>query len=71
MTDNRDERITELELRFMHHEKTIQELNDTVYCQEQVIVRLERQVTMLTEQMRSFAPLAAGGQEQDERPPHY
>lgn len=70
MCDNKDERITELELRFMHQENNIQELNDAVYRQEQAIVRLERQVAMLVEQLRSLPP-AAGEQDQDERPPHY
>lgn len=65
-----EERITDLELRFMHQEKTIQELNDTVYRQEQALVRLERQVAMLVEQLRSLPP-AAGEQDLVERPPHY
>lgn len=66
-----EERITELELRFMQQERMIQELNETVFRQEQVITRLERQVRVLVDQLRSFAPSSIFDQEGDERPPHY
>ena len=39
-----EERITELELRFMHQEMTINELNETVCRQELAIERLEREL---------------------------
>jgi SlyX protein len=66
-----EDRITELELRFMQQERIIQELNETVFRQEQVISRLERQFRLLSEQLRSFAPSSILGQDSDERPPHY
>jgi SlyX protein len=66
-----EERITELELRFMQQERIIQELNETVFRQEQVISRLERQFRLLSEQLRSFAPSSILDQDSDERPPHY
>jgi SlyX protein len=66
-----EERITELELRFMQQERSIQELNETVFRQEQVISRLERQVRLMVDQLRSFAPSSIFDQEGDERPPHY
>jgi SlyX protein len=66
-----EERITELELRFMQQERMIQELNETVFRQEQVITRLERQVRVLVDQLRSFAPSSIFDQDGDERPPHY
>ena len=49
----------------------IQELNETVCRQEQVITRLERQVRVLVDQLRSFAPSSIFDQDGDERPPHY
>ncbi len=66
-----EERITELELRFMQQERSIQELNETVFRQEQVITRLERQVRLMVDQLRSFAPSSIFDQDGDERPPHY
>jgi SlyX protein len=64
------ERITDLELRFMHQENTIQELNDTVYRQEQSIMRIERELSLLREQMSIMSPSAIGDAE-EEPPPHY
>ena len=66
-----EERITELELRFMHQEHTIQELNETVYRQEQVIVRLEREFSQLSEQLRMSVASSGREQDEEERPPHY
>lgn len=66
-----EERITELELRFMQQERTIQELNETVFRQELSISRLERQFKLLSEQVRSFGPAGSLEQVEDERPPHY
>lgn len=66
-----EERITELELRFMQQENTIQELSDTVYRQEQAIVRLERDLGILAQQLRTVAATSSGEADVDERPPHY
>jgi SlyX protein len=66
-----EERITELELRFMQQENTIQELSDTVYRQEQAIVRLERDLGILAQQLRTVASTNTGEVDVDERPPHY
>jgi SlyX protein len=66
-----EERTTELELRFMHQEHIIQELNETVYRQEQVIVRLEREFSQLSEQLRMSVASSGREQDEEERPPHY
>ena len=65
------ERITDLELRFMQHEHTIQELNDTVYRQERTIERLEREQRLIREQIRLLAPSINRSDEEEEPPPHY
>jgi SlyX protein len=65
------ERITELELRFMQQEHTIQELNDTVYRQERAIERLEREQSLIREQLRLLAPSINRSAEEEEPPPHY
>lgn len=66
-----EKRVTELEIRFMQQEHTIQELNDTVYRHEQLIIQLQQQVTLLTQQMRSMAPSDNRTPDEEERPPHY
>lgn len=66
-----DERITELELRFMHQEKTINELNDTVYRQELAIVRLELELGRMREQFLTMAPSINRTSDEEEPPPHY
>jgi SlyX protein len=65
------ERITELELRFMQQEHTIQELNDTVCRQELAIGRLEREQSLIREQLRLLAPSINCSAEEEEPPPHY
>jgi len=71
MGESMEERMTELELRFMQQERTIQELNDTVFRQEKIISRLERQFNLLSEQFRTFEPSSIRDPDEDERPPHY
>jgi len=66
-----EERISELELRYMLHENTLQELNDTVCRQEQSIMRLERELLLLREQLCMISPSAQGDGELEEPPPHY
>lgn len=69
--ENLDVRVNELELRFMHQERTIQELNESVYRQEQVIARLERGLGLLNEQFSTLAPSVVREPDEEERPPHY
>lgn len=66
-----EERITELELRFMQQERVLQELNETVFRQEQLISRLERKLNQLSELLRSFDPAIIRSQIEEEPPPHY
>jgi len=69
--DTMEDRITELELRFMHQEHTIQELNETVCRQEQIIARLEQGFSIISEQLRTLDPSTARDPDEEERPPHY
>jgi SlyX protein len=66
-----EERITELELRFMHQEKTINELNDTVCRQELAIARLERELGRMREQVQTLSPSINRTDAEEEPPPHY
>ena len=71
MEDTMEERITELEVRFMHQEHTIQELNETVWRQELIIARLEQGLSLINEQLRTLNPSTARDPDEEERPPHY
>ena len=66
-----EERITELELRFMHQEKTINELNETVCRQELAIARLELELGRMREQFLTMSPSINRTVEEEEPPPHY
>jgi SlyX protein len=66
-----DERVTELEIRFMQQEKTILELNDAVYRQELVLERLQREMTVMREQLTTASPSINRTMEEEEPPPHY
>lgn len=66
-----EERITELELRFMHQEKIVNDLNDTVYRQELAIVRLERELGRMREQFMTMSPSINRTADEEEPPPHY
>jgi SlyX protein len=66
-----EERITELELRFMHQEKTINDLNETVCRQELAIARLERELGRIQEQFQTLSPSINRTSDEEDPPPHY
>jgi len=66
-----EDRLTELELRSMHQENTINELNETVCRQELAIARLERELGRMREQFSLLAPSINRTAEEEEPPPHY
>ncbi len=66
-----EERLTDLESRYMHQERTIQELFDTVYRQQQELDRLGREVGELREQLQVALPSLVVRPEEEEPPPHY
>lgn len=66
-----EERIDELELRYMHQEKTIQELNEIVCQQGLSIELLKREIALLKEQSLLMNPSVTRDPDQEEPPPHY
>lgn len=66
-----EERLTELEIRAMHQERTIQELNDMVYRQEQTLARLQLEVLQLRQQLITTTPSLNRTEEEETPPPHY
>lgn len=66
-----EERINELEMRYMQQEHTIQELNEIVCRQELMIEQLRRDFVMLKEQLMAMSPSVSRDPDQEEPPPHY
>lgn len=66
-----EERINELEIRYMQQEHTIQELNEIVCRQELALEQLRRDLTTLKEQLMSLSPSVSRDPDQEEPPPHY
>lgn len=66
-----EQRLTELEMRFMEQQNTIEELDTTVCRQSMIIDRLQREIELLKELCRSFTPSINRTQEEEDPPPHY
>jgi SlyX protein len=71
-----EERITNLEVKLSFAEDLIENLNQTIYKQQQQIEFLYREMSSLKEQMRASGSERLGGGNdardlRDEIPPHY
>lgn len=66
-----EQRINELEIRYMQQEQTIQELNDIVCRQDLAIEAIKRDVATLKEQFMAMSPSVSRDPDQEEPPPHY
>jgi SlyX protein len=66
-----ENRINELEIRYMQQEVTIQELNEIVCRQELILDQLRRDLAALKEQFLVMSPSASRDSSQEEPPPHY
>lgn len=67
---NQDERITNLEIKLSFSEDMLEELNQTVFKQQQRIELLVKEIQALKLQMASNMP-SDGNNSRDEIPPHY
>ena len=65
-----ESRITELEIKISYAEDLVDELNRTVFRQQQQIDTLAREINSLRQQIQS-APPQQGNSLLDELPPHY
>ena len=66
-----DDRLTDLEIKLSFQEDLIEELNKTVYQQQQKIERLEDFCRELAAQIRALSEAGSTGPALNERPPHY
>lgn len=63
-----EDRLTNLEIKFLYQEKLIEELQQTVHEQYLSIEQLEKTVKLLKEQLTAGADTRAIA---NEKPPHY
>ncbi|MFZ4859827.1 MAG: SlyX family protein [Desulfuromonadaceae bacterium] len=66
-----EERINELEMRYMQQEMTLQELNEIICRQELTLERLQRDFAALKEQFLVMSPSVVHDADQEVPPPHY
>ena len=64
-------RLDELEMRVVHQDQTIDELNEAITAQWKLIDRLERQVQHLAERVADAEQSAGQTAPVDRPPPHY
>ena len=62
-------RVTELEIRMAHQDKTIGELNDVITAQWKKLEMLERQLRHLGEELEAVG--SGEGPAANQKPPHY
>ncbi len=65
-----ESRVTELEVKLAFAEDLLEEVNHTVYRQQQVIERLEKEIRELRKQIAASIPNEPNSL-RDEIPPHY
>ena len=64
-------RLDELEMRAVHQDQTIEDLNAAITAQWKLIERLERQVARLAERVAEAEQSAGQAAPVDRPPPHY
>jgi SlyX protein len=62
-----DQRITDLELRYMKLEHTVEQLSTVLAAQQKTIDRLMKELSAQGSRLRDLADPTSG----DEKPPHY
>ncbi|HOI15215.1 MAG TPA: SlyX family protein [Geobacteraceae bacterium] len=65
------ERITDIEIQLMHHENTIQQLNEVVTRQQFAIEELRAGFREMMQQLRKLCPSDVRDPLEEEPPPHY
>jgi len=70
-TSNTSARLDELEMRVIHQDQTIEDLNAAITAQWKLIERLERQVARLAERVADSEQSTGQAAPVDRPPPHY
>jgi len=65
------DRVTDIEIKLMHHENIIQQLNEVVTRQELEIETLRRDLEQMMRHLRTITPSLVRDALEEEPPPHY
>lgn len=65
-----DTRLTEIEIKLSYTEDLVEELNRTVFRQQEQLESLQRQILNLQQQVQDMTPDGSANL-RDEIPPHY
>ena len=65
------DRLTELEIKFMEQEQTLEALSEQVYWQQKAIFQLNQQIHILSERLKTLAISPIASQAEETPPPHY
>lgn len=66
-----NERITNIEIQLMHHENTIQQLNDVITHQQLDIEKMQKEIARIVKHLQSLTTSDIMASEDEEPPPHY
>ncbi|MDH3976472.1 MAG: SlyX family protein [Deltaproteobacteria bacterium] len=66
-----EERIRDLEMRFMRQESTIEDLNDVLYGQQKEIDKLGSELERLKDRIKTGAASIIRDPSEETPPPHY
>ncbi|MEZ5537571.1 MAG: SlyX family protein [Thiolinea sp.] len=66
-----ENRIAELEIRFMEQEATLEALSHQMYLQQQDIAQLTRQLEVMKDRLKSMAQSPVAPMSEETPPPHY
>ncbi|MBS1190314.1 MAG: hypothetical protein H6R10_2106 [Rhodocyclaceae bacterium] len=65
-----ESRVTDIEVKLSFMEDLVEELNRTVFRQQQQMEQLQQELRVLRQQVQGSIP-AAGWSQREELPPHY
>ncbi|TXH66750.1 MAG: SlyX family protein [Thiothrix sp.] len=65
------DRLTELEIKFMQQEQTLEILSEQVYLQQKEIFNLSQQIQILSERLKTLAVSPIASPAEETPPPHY
>lgn len=66
-----ENRIAELEIKFMEQEATLESLSEQVYLQQKEITNLTRQLEVMKDRLKSMAQSPVASMAEEVPPPHY
>lgn len=66
-----DARLTELEIRLAHQEKTIADLNGALCTQQQDLLRLHEEIAYLRDRLKAVQSSIIASEAEETPPPHY